>query len=418
MSLRDVYVSASGNNSSGDGSIFKPWATIAGALRKAQPGDAIHVGPGSYDCSDAWVDGTTGAAQGTLDHPIWVVGDSSPVIDCGDASTGSTTGLQLHGVKYVVIDGIEFRNAGTHILHVDGQSLGVLFKRVWVHGAGMACLKASQSEGVSVEDSLFSDAGLSSVASQSEASGQIIDYVGVHNSHVARSVIRGAMGNGQGSAGNVAMQFKGGSQNILIAQNDIFDANTAINLGGSTGPQFFDPPDADYEGKSIFAYANVISGAVSVAFAAIGCHQCGIYNNTVYAPIDKQAIRALPGATAAGGTSHTIDFDVKNNLLYFFGATPQDLFNATPGDQVGITQAANLFYAPGKAIASLWSDVAVTGTTGVILDQDPLLVAPPSDVRLGAGSPAIGAGVPLPAYAADHSGACRTTWDIGALAAK
>jgi hypothetical protein len=412
--VRERHVSPAGDDAAGDGSSEKPWATVGGALLKAQAGDRVHVAAGTYGCSTWWIDGTTGAAQGTVDHPIWVVGDAGAVVDCGDPVNGDTQALQLSGVKYVVLESLEFRNAGTHILHVDGHSKGVLFRNVHAHRAGMACLKASQSEEVSIEDSEFAEAGLNGDASKSEASGQIIDHVGVHFSYVARSKIHGAMGNGTGSAGNVAIQFKGGSHDIVIAQNRIWDAATGVNLGGSTGAAYFDPQDADYEGKNVVAYANLLTGTMSVAFAAVGCHQCGIYNNTVYAPVDHQAIRALPGALPTGGTSHVAGFDVKNNLFFFAGGKPQDLFNATADDQSGVVQASNLFYAPGTSIASIWSDIPVVGTPGVILDQDPKLVAPPDDMHLGTGSPATGAGVAVPQYAGDFGGTCRTAWNIGA----
>jgi hypothetical protein len=346
-----------------------------------------------------------------------VRGEPGAIVDCGDPANGSTAGLMLVGVKYLVIDGIEFTNAGGHILHVFGKSKGVLFTRVKAHRAGLACLKASQSDEINVEDSELADAGLSADKNKSEASGQIADYVGVHDSHLVRSKIHGALGNGLGSAPNVAIQYKGGSHNILIAQNDISAAANAVHLGGGTGAPYFDPPDADYEGKNIVAFANVVTGPMGVGFAAIGCHQCAIYNNTVYAPMDRQAIRALPGASPSGVPSHTIDFTVKNNLFYFAGGAPMDLFNATPDDQAGLVQEANLFFAPGKPVAGIYTDIPVVSAPGAVIDKDPLLAGPPGDVHLSPGSPAIGAGVPVDAYPGDRDGTCRKAWDIGAYAA-
>jgi hypothetical protein len=410
-------VAPTGDDQAGDGSAGNPYRSIAGALAKAQPGDLVEVAAGTYDCSNTYVDSATGAAQGTLEHPIWVRGDAGAVFDCGDPANGTSGGLTLIGAKYVVIEGIEFRNAGGHILHVFGQSRGVLFRKVFAHRAGLACLKASQSDEILVEDSELADAGLSADAGKSEGSGQIADYVGVHASYLVRSKVHGAVGNGAGSGPNVAIQYKGGSSDIVIAQNDIGAAGIAVHLGGGTGGPYFDPQDADYEGKNIVAYANVVRGPMNVAFAALGCHQCAVYNNTVYAPIGSQAIRALPGSTPSGAPSHTVDLTVKNNLFYFAGGVPQDLFNATPEDQAGIVQGHNLFFAPGKPVDSIYTDVAVVGTPGVIVDQDPMLAAPPDDVHLSPGSPAIGAGEPIAMFPGDRTGACRTKWDIGAYAA-
>ena len=415
--LREIAVSPSGDDQAGDGSAGKPFASIAGALKAALPGDRITLAAGTYTCSNTSVDGAQGAGQGTLENPIWVRGEPGAVVDCGDPVNGSATALMLVGVKYVVIDGIEFTNAGAHILHVFGKSKGVLFTRVKAHRAGLACLKASQSDEINVEDSELADAGLSGDQGKSEGSGQIADYVGVHDSHLVRSKVHGAVGNGLGSAPNVAIQYKGGSHDIVIAQNDIWAAGTAVHLGGGTGAPYFDPPDASYEGKNIVAYANVVTGPMGVGFSAIGCHQCAIYNNTVYAPMDRQAIRALPGATPAGDASHTVDFTVKNNLFYFAGGSPQDLFNATPDDQAGIVQEANLFFAPGKPVSTIYTDIPVVSAPGAVIDKDPLLAGPPEDAHLSPGSPAISAGVPIETFTGDRTGACRKTWDIGAYAA-
>lgn len=412
--VREVYVAPGG---AGDGKLATPFGTIAAALEKAQPGDHVNVAAGTYDCADTYVDGAAGAALGTLAHPIWVHADAGAVVDCGDPTQGATSALQLHAVTYLVIEGLELRNAAGHLLHVDGHSKAVLFRNVHAHRAGLACLKASQSDDVSVEGSDLGDAGLTADPVASNASGQILDYVGVHGAYVTRSSLHGAAGNGKGSAANVAAQFKGGSRDILFAQNDVTAAYTAINLGGSTGAQFFDPPTADYEGKNIVAYANVLRGPLSVAFAAMGCHGCAVYNNTVDAPLDHQAFRALPGGLPSGQASHTVGLDVANNLFLFTGGAPQDLFNAGAADQTGITQASNLFFAKGAKLAAGFSDVPVVGTPGVVLDQDPRLAAPPADLHLGAGSPALGAGKPLPGFTADRDGRCRTTWDIGAYAA-
>jgi len=55
------------------------------------------------------------------------------------------------------------------------------------------------------------------------------------------------------------------------------------------------------------------------------------------------------------------------------------------------------------------------GGEGLVVDRDPTLGNPATgDLTLRAGSPAIGAGTPVPQVTRDAAGACRTSWNIGA----
>jgi hypothetical protein len=138
-------------------------------------------------------------------------------------------------------------------------------------------------------------------------------------------------------------------------------------------------------------------------------------NNTLALDSAAQPIRMLPGMTAADGTSTTQNLQLTNNLLYFTGAAPMDLLNAATGNDGGFVQSHNLFFWTGGSVAAIPSDIA-PGGAGTLVDQDPLLASPSTgDVHLGAGSPAVAAGVSVAGVVDDGSGGCRTIWNIGAF---
>jgi hypothetical protein len=391
------------------------------ALRSSQPRDKIIVRAGIYPnmCASNYV---ASGAQGTSVNPIWVRGEAGAIVDCGEGASGTHTALQLVGVKYLILDNLEFRNAGVHVLQIynDGGSrgnpTGLLLKGIRAHHAGEACLKVSKTDDISVEDSDFSNAGLAANNDTSFYSGQVLDFVGVHNGRIIRSKVHDALGNGQGSLPNALITFKGGSQDIQIAHNDLWNAETAVYLGGYTGGTYFYPATATYEGLRVVAYSNLIRSSMQKPFQVVGCHQCAVYNNTTYADVPAAAVRALTGnAYNCTKCSHTIDLQVKNNIFYFSAsAAPFSIFQGAAADTGGLVQANNLWYAPGKSIAAMPSEVAVTGTPGVKIDQDPKFVAAPTNLALQPASPAKGSGVTT-SYDGTFHGACRTApWNIGA----
>src|SRR5688572_33425768 len=82
--LREIFVSPTGNNSTGNGTQANPYQTISRALQGVQPGDAIRLLPGNHAA------GTSVAnVAGTSNAPIWVggvPGQARPVISGGSVA--------------------------------------------------------------------------------------------------------------------------------------------------------------------------------------------------------------------------------------------------------------------------------------------------------------------------------------------
>ena len=122
------------------------------------------------------------------------------------------------------------------------------------------------------------------------AGGSMIDMVGCHFSDFRGNIFR--------NAGSNCIQTKGGSQNITIERNIFINGGQrSLNIGGSTGIQYFRPQGVDFEASNIFAYSNIFYGSTSpVAF--VGAVYSEVINNTIITP-DKWVVRILQETTLA-----------------------------------------------------------------------------------------------------------------------
>jgi hypothetical protein len=131
--------------------------------------------------------------------------------------------------------------------------------------------------------------------SKISAGGSGIDHVGCHRGLIARCSFT--------DCGN-AIQCKGGSEDIEIRWSRFLRAGgRAINIGGSTGFEFFRPPLSttapNFESKNIRVLANTFEGSESpVAF--VGTVESLVANNTIIDPT-RWIVRILQETMSSGG---------------------------------------------------------------------------------------------------------------------
>ena len=133
------FVSTSGNDSSGNGSITRPWATIAHASTKVGPGAVVHVAAGAYNGS------FNTHASGTASAYITYVAntaDFSGTVNCaevaanhGNLSTcvrllgaGSTTWVNFG--NYVTIQGFDVTGPGLNGIYTEGNATKIISNHV------------------------------------------------------------------------------------------------------------------------------------------------------------------------------------------------------------------------------------------------------------------------------------------------
>jgi hypothetical protein len=393
---RVVHVSVSGSDTTGDGSMATPFATIGRAADDATPGTAIRVHAGTYAGDNYLAD-----LVGTESAPIWVGGaldEVRPVIQ------GGGEGLHLVRAKYVVIHDLEVENAAFNGINADDggdydnplASHHLVFRGLSIHDIGgtgnQDCLKLSGVNDYAVLLSSFARCG-------GTGSGSGVDHVGCHRGLIGRNAFLDLSGN--------AVQSKGGSEDIEIRWNWFVESGErSLNLGGSTGFSYFRPPLSttvpNAEARNLRVISNLFAGS-NAPIAYVGCVGCVVANNTIIDP-HNWILRILQETT----TLPPYDFEAcrdgvfTNNLVSFEWADLSTWVNIGPNTAPGtFTFDHNLWYAwdqPSKSEPSL-----PTAESGGIYGLDPGIDA---GFHIGSSSPAAGAGVHQPLAAGDLDGVC------------
>ncbi len=391
----EVHVAVDGSDDSGDGSRAHPFASLSRAIEDAVPGTAIRFHAGTYPGGVYVRD-----VAGTAEAPIWIGGlpGARPVLD------GGTEGLHIIRGAFLVVHDLEVRGAGANGINCDDggdyadplAAHHVLFRNVSIHDIGGSgnqdCLKLSGLSDFVVADSQFARCG-------GALSGSGIDCVGCHRGVVARCEFDGHAGN--------AVQAKGGTTDIEIRWNRIHDGGArALNMGGSTGTEYFRPPldatGSNAEARRIRVIANIIEGS-DAALAFVGCVDCVAVNNTIIDP-EVWILRILQE------TQSNEDYDFEpasrgrfiNNLVAFRRSQIRTYLNIGPAtDAASFSFAHNLWFAADDPSRS--GPLLPAPEFGAVVGLDPLLLP---DGSVDAASPAVGAGTYVEGVRGDIAGAC------------
>jgi hypothetical protein len=405
---RELFVDASAAGP-GDGSALAPFPTLEEAFFQLEPGTAIRIRPGTYP-GGAFVSN----AHGTAASPIWiggVPGEPRPVI------SGGSNALQLSPASYLIVHDLELSGQSSNGLNVDdgevasGASHHLVFRNLLIHelgdGGNQDCLKLSGVSDHFVLDSEFRGC----------SGGSAVDHVGCQRGVIARNLFAELGGNG--------VQSKGGSDDILITQNRFLEAGErAVNMGGSTGFEFFRPAlsttDVNFEARNVRVVANVFRGGTS-PIAFVGCVSCLAAHNTLIDP-ERWVLRILQETTSTEEYEFAPAQEGRfvNNLVYYSRALLSTHVNVGPDTAPESFEFANnLWYAHDEPAASTPDSLPAEESAGVY-GEDPALADPGAGgVAITAASPAAGAGIALVGVSSDLDGACfGQPPSVGALEAQ
>ncbi len=250
------------------------------AIAQAEPGTQILIAPGTYEGGLSFRD-----LNGSPDAPIVLAAADPkhpPVIQ------GGGSGIHLANVSHIELRNLILAGARGNGLNIDDGGTfetpthhillsGLVVRDVGPEG-NRDGIKLSGVDDFRVENCTVERWG---------SGGSGIDMVGCH-----RGVIEGCTFRHGDSVGSNAVQTKGGSRDVVIRRCRFEHAGSrAINIGGSTGLQFFRPKPEGYEAKDITVEGCTFIGS-SAPVAFVGVDGAIVRHNTIYRP-KKWALRIL-----------------------------------------------------------------------------------------------------------------------------
>lgn len=272
---------------------------LARALSHAKPGAIIKLRPGQY------AGGQFLNIHGTRQKPILITAEKPadpPVF---------TSGVQFSSVSYVQIDAISIKGATTNGLNIDdGGSRDKPSKGIALTNLKISDLPKGNHDGIKLSG--VDDFRVENCVVE-RWGGSAIDMVGCHGGAILTNTFR--------SGGDNGIQTKGGTSEITIRACRFENAGQrGVNIGGSTGLDFFRPPITSmpstgrYEAKNILVAGCVFVGCVApVAF--VGVDGSTVCFNTMIHP-DRWAIRILQ-ETRGQGFMSTRKGVFEDNLIVY-----------------------------------------------------------------------------------------------------
>jgi len=246
-------------------------AGLRRALAGAVPGTEILVAPGTYE-GGLHARGLRGEAE----RPVVLRGadpEKPPAIEGG-------AGIHLSGVEHVELRDVIFAGSSGNGINIDdggsddSPSRHVVPRNLVVRDVGpdgnRDGIKLSGVDDFRVENCTVERWG---------ARGSGIDMVGCHRGEVAGCTFRHEKGRGDNG-----VQAKGGSSDIVVRRCRFEEAGQrAINVGGSTGLDYFRPRPQGYEAKDVTVEDCTIVGSLT-AVAFVGVDGATVRHNTIYRP--------------------------------------------------------------------------------------------------------------------------------------
>ncbi|MFN4033583.1 MAG: right-handed parallel beta-helix repeat-containing protein [Fimbriimonadales bacterium] len=270
--------------------VVRTQAELSRALRKAQPGDWIQI-EASEIAGGLYVEGVSGAP----DQPIRLSArhPKRPAVIRGGAR-----GIQLSRCAHWHISDLHFEGQTVHCLNIDDGGVrtqpvaGIRLSRLELRHAGTPgnteAIKLSGLTEFTLEACRIHNWG---------REGQGVDIVGCHHGQIRDCWLRARDDWG------VGIQTKGGSSQIQIVRCRFEQAGRrAINIGGSTGLDYFRPPlesgKTHAEARAITVErCEFIGSEAPIAF--VGVDGALAQYNTFYMPT-RWILRILQETTHAG----------------------------------------------------------------------------------------------------------------------
>lgn len=363
-----------------------PYDNLEDAAQDASEGDTILFHQGTYE-GNQYVNGL----QGSEDNYIYILTaqNETVIIDSG------TQAWHLPEANYLFISGFIYQHQSGNGINVDD---GSSYETPAHHITFYKC--TFQDMAATGNNDLLKMSGVDTFTIQEctfkngSAGGSGIDFVGCHNGTITQCYFE--------NMGSNAVQAKGGTQYITIHRNFFKNGGQrSINLGGSTGLDYFRPDTAHFEAADLYVFSNIFVGSYA-PIAYVGCVDVLVINNTIYKP-DHWVIRILQETVDPDRFYECGDNTFQNNIIYLGNsiATECNVGDSTRPET--FTFSNNLWYHYEN---SSWNgpNLPVPDVNSII-QEDPLFVSPDNDTfNIPTTSPAAEAGFDVAEPALDYYG--------------
>ena len=295
---------------------------------------------------------------------------------------GGGSGLQLSSVSHLQLDGLKFEGATGNGLNIDDGGTGIgTTRHIKLKNLEIRNIPPGNRDAIKLSG--IDDFEVTSCHIE-KWGGSGIDMVGCH-----RGLIEG---NRFSSGGDSGVQAKGGTSNVRILANRFESAGQrSVNIGGSTGLQFFRPavsampPNGRYEAKDIEVSGNVFLGSMS-PIAFVGVDGAVVKRNTIYMP-ERWAIRILQETREPGFVPSRKGVFERNLVAFRSNQWSSGGLNVGPGTAATtFTFRRNFWFCSDNPRLSK-PNLPVPESDGSY-GIDPLFSNAPSDLTVRKGSPA------------------------------
>ncbi len=337
-------------------------AGLRAAFAKAGPGTVISLAPGKYTGGISLAN--TGGEKG---KPVVIRAEDSkqpPVFE------GGASGIHLSGCSYVELENLTFTGARDNGVNVDdGGKREAPVKGIVLRGLVVTNttpkgnrdgIKLSGLDAFTVVDCRVDHWG---------SGGSAIDMVGCHDGtvegcHFEHDPAAAPMANG--------VQTKGGSARIVIRRCQFKGTGgRGVNLGGSTGADFFRPAKADAEARDL-TVEDCHFTDIQAPIAFVGVDGAVVRHNTIERP-GRWALRILQ-ENQAPEMVPCRKGSVTDNIFVFRSGDLVSAVNIGPATEpASFTFARNVWYCVDRPADSARRVQLPSPETGAISGVDPVL---------------------------------------------
>ncbi len=363
-----------------------PYPTFEQAAADAQPGDTLLFHAGVH-FGGQYVENLQGMPD------AWIFIQNAPgeeaILESGNNA------IQLTDPAYLHISGLIFQHqTGNGVNTDDGGSYDTPAHHIILENCTFRDMSATGNNDLLKLSGLDYFEIRNCTFLNGAEGGSGIDMVGCHHGIIERNSFE--------NMGSNSIQAKGGTEYIRIEANFFLDGGQrTLNLGGSTGLQFFRPDTAHFEAANLQVYSNIIVGSWA-AIAYVGSVNVEVVNNTIYQP-ENWVIRILQETVDPDYFLECGDNTFRNNIIYL-GENLSTETNIGPNTRPEtFTFSNNLWYNYDNPN---WTgpSIPVTDVNGII-NQNPLFASPDTyDFHIPPNSPAASAGFAINALQVDFYG--------------